>query len=58
MSDDPVTVKVSRELLDKMGDWSEPVEVMIERAHGEYTMVARRHSCVCPDCHWDEPQLT
>lgn len=37
-----VTVKVSKELLAQMGDWSEPVQVKIEQlSNGEYNMIAR-----------------
>lgn len=40
-----VTVKVSRELLAELGNWSDPVQIMVEHVGGEYTMVARRHDC-------------
>ena len=40
-----IAVKVSRELLAELATWSEPVQVMVERVGGEYTMIARRHDC-------------
>lgn len=40
-----VTVKVSRELLAELGQWSKPVQVMIERLPtGEYEMIARTYT--------------
>lgn len=41
-----VTIKVSKELFAQLGEWSSPVEVMIERPpSGEHTMIARVHHC-------------
>lgn len=37
-----VTVKVSRELLAELAEWSEPVQVMVTQVGGEYDMIFRR----------------
>jgi hypothetical protein len=41
-----VSVQVSKELLEQLGEWSPPVEVkIIKLDSGEYEMVARTHTC-------------
>lgn len=43
MSEQPsIMVRVSPELLAELGEWSEPVQIMVEQAYGEWTMIARR----------------
>jgi hypothetical protein len=59
-----VTVQVSRELLEQLGDWSPPVQVMITHVGSGWEMIARTHSCFagthttrCSVCEQDEHVL-
>lgn len=49
MSEQPiVTVLVSRELLKRLGDWSEPVRVKVVETPGVepgWEMIAQTHEC-------------
>jgi hypothetical protein len=38
-------IRISPELLEKLGEWSSPVEVRVERDGDEYTLTARTHQC-------------
>jgi hypothetical protein len=41
-----VWVEVSRELLDQLGEWSQPIQVRVtQRPDGKWTMEARTHTC-------------
>jgi hypothetical protein len=40
-----MTIKISPELLKQLGEWSPPVQFMVQQEGGEYTLVARTHTC-------------
>lgn len=41
MPPEMVTVKVSRKLLEQLGEWSRPVQVKIEHTGNGYEMITR-----------------
>ena len=48
LEDQAVTVKVSRELLPELNDWSPPVQVRVDRIGDDYDLIARTHQCAEP----------
>ena len=55
MAPKAVMVRVAQELLPALENWSEPVQVRIDRlSDGSYDMIARTHWCEGRDGHADQ----